>query len=119
MSMIRALRVEGPSNSDAEHAALPHVLLVVDQLPKTLGGGERIVLRLAALLPQYGYRVSILTFFAHPESAGLQSPPCSIYLLPIQRTYDLTALRAGLDLRRFLKEQRIQIVPTFFESSDL
>jgi L-malate glycosyltransferase len=119
MSMIRALRVEGPSNRDAEHAALPHVLLVVDQLPKTLGGGERIVLRLAALLPQYGYRASILTFFAHPESAGLQSPPCSIYLLPIQRTYDLTALRASLDLRRFLKEQRIQIVQTFFESSDL
>ena len=41
---------------------MPHVLLVVDQFPKSLGGGERIVLRLAALLPRYGYRVSILTF---------------------------------------------------------
>ncbi len=119
MSMINALRVNEPSGRDAVHAALPHVLLVVDQLPKTLGGGERIALRLAARLPQYGYRASILTFFAHPESAALQSPPCSIYLLPIQRTYDLTALRASLDLRRFLKQQRIQIVQTFFESSDL
>jgi L-malate glycosyltransferase len=119
MSMIRALRVEDPSGNDAEHAALPHVLLIVDQLPKTLGGGERIVLKLAALLPKHGYRASILTFLAHPESAALQSPPCSIHLLPIQRTYDLTALRASLDLRRFLKEQRIQIVQTFFESSDL
>ncbi len=36
---------------------------------------ERIVLKLAALLPQYGYRASILTFWAHPESAALQSPP--------------------------------------------
>jgi L-malate glycosyltransferase len=118
MSMISALQLEG-SHGNAEHAALPHVLLVVDQLPKALGGGERILLKLAALLPQYGYRASVLTFWAHPESAALQSPPCPIFVLPLQRTYDLTALRAGLDLRRFLKEQRVQIVQTFFESSDI
>ena len=78
MSMITALslnqsRLEGPND-----AAMPHVLLVLDQFPKVLGGGERIVLRLASLLPQYGYRASILTFLAHPESAALQSPPCPI-----------------------------------------
>jgi glycosyltransferase involved in cell wall biosynthesis len=117
-SMISALQLEGP-RGNAEHAALPHVLLVVDQLPKALGGGERIVLKLAAILPQYGYRASILTFLAHPESAALQSPPCPIFVLPLQRTYDLTALRAGLDLKRFLKEQQVQIVQTFFESSDI
>jgi glycosyltransferase involved in cell wall biosynthesis len=95
------------------------VLLVLDQFSKTLGGGERIVLRLAALLPHYGYRCSILTFSAHPESAGLQSPPCPVYLLPLKRTYDLSALRAALELRRFLRRQRVQIVQTFFESSDI
>src|ERR1700722_5986918 len=118
MDMIRAL-VEGSRSENADHAALPHVLLVMDQFGKTLGGGERIVLRLAALLPQYGYRSSILTFSAHPESPGLLSPPCPIFVLPLHRTYDLTALKASLDLKRFLKEQRIQIVQTFFESSDL
>ncbi|NYF90945.1 glycosyltransferase family 4 protein [Tunturiibacter empetritectus] len=116
--MIRPLHLE-ESSGDAAHAELPHVLLVLDQFPKTLGGGERIVLKLAALLPQYGYRVSILTFSAHPESAGLKSPPCSIYLLPLQRTYDLTAMQGSFDLRRFLKKQRIRIVQTFFESSDI
>jgi glycosyltransferase involved in cell wall biosynthesis len=109
--------------SDAEtmkHASLPHVLLVVDQFPKSLGGGERIVLRLAALLPRYGYRVSILTFFIHPESSVLSAPsPCPIYTLPLQRTYDLTALRAAFELKSFLREQKIQIVQTFFESSDI
>jgi glycosyltransferase involved in cell wall biosynthesis len=117
--MIRPLYVEELSSKDSAHAELPHVLLVLDQLPKTLGGGERIVLKLAALLPQYGYRVSILTFSAHPESAGLKSPPCSVYLLPLQRTYDLTAMRGSFDLRSFLKDQRIRIVQTFFESSDI
>jgi glycosyltransferase involved in cell wall biosynthesis len=119
MSMITALSLNGSSPEDPQDSELPHVLLVLDQFPKTLGGGERIVLRLAALLPKYGYRASILTFSAHPESAGLQSPPCPIYLLPLQRTYDLAALRAALELRRFLKQQRVQIVQTFFESSDL
>jgi glycosyltransferase involved in cell wall biosynthesis len=119
MSMIRALPFEGWKGEDGGQAGLPHVLLVLDQFPQTLGGGERIVLRLAALLPTYGYRVSILTFSAHPESAGLKSPPCPMYLLPLQRTYDLTAMRAAFELRRFLREQRVQIVQTFFESSDI
>jgi len=119
MSRITALPLEGSNRKQAENSALPHVLLVLDQFPKTLGGGERIVLKLAALLPQYGYRASILTFYAHPESDALKSPPCPIYLLPLQRTYDLTALRAALDLRTFLRQQQVQIVQTFFESSDL
>jgi L-malate glycosyltransferase len=104
---------------DSKNAELPHVLLVVDQFPKTLGGGERIVLRLAALLPRYGYRVSILTFAIHPECNGLQSPPCAIYVLPLQSTYDLSALKAAFELKRFLKQQNIRIVQTFFESSDI
>jgi L-malate glycosyltransferase len=117
--MITALPLDRPAQQEAEHSALPHVLLVLDQFPKTLGGGERIVLNLAALLPKYGYRVSILTFSVHPESAALKSLHSPLYLLPLQRTYDLTALRAALDLRRFLRLQQIQIVQTFFESSDI
>jgi glycosyltransferase involved in cell wall biosynthesis len=117
--MITALPLDQPTLRDAEHSALPHVLLVLDQFPKTLGGGERIVLNLAALLPKYGYRASILTFSVHPDSVALKSRPCPIYVLPLQRTYDLTALRAAFELRRFLRLQQVQIVQTFFESSDL
>jgi glycosyltransferase involved in cell wall biosynthesis len=117
--MITALPLEESSPKRADYSELPHVLLVLDQFPKTLGGGERIVLKLAALLPQYGFRASILTFSADPESAGIKSPPCPIYVLPLRRTYDFTAFLAALDFRRFLKVQRVQIVQTFFESSDL
>jgi L-malate glycosyltransferase len=117
--MITALSPEDPKPDDAIHSALPHVLLVLDQIPKSLGGGERIVLKLAAQLPKYGYRASILTFSAHAESAALKSPQCPIYLLPLKRTYDLNALRAAFELRDFLKKQQIRIVETFFESSDL
>ena len=40
-------------------------------------------------------------------------------MLPLESTFDLAALRAALELKRFLKQQRIQIVHTFFESSDI
>ena len=119
MIAIVASAPEPPIEANSAQGDLPHILLVVDQFAKVLGGGERIALKLAALLPRYGYRASILTFSAHPESAALKSPPCPIYLLPLKRTYDLTALRAALEFRRFLKRQRIQIVHTFFESSDI
>ena len=119
MSMITKLPLETHNIANNASSNSPHVLLVVDQFPKTLGGGERIVLKLAALLPAYGYRTSILTFSAHPECAGIQSPPCPIYLLPLQRTYDLNALRAARNLAQFLRQQNVQIVQTFFESSDI
>jgi len=117
--MIRLLTLELPDNSRPEYDQMPHVLLVVDQFSKSLGGGERVVLKLAALLPRYGFRVSILTFYVHPESAALKSATCPVYELALQRTYDFTALLAAFELRRFLKQHKIRIVHTFFESSDL
>jgi Glycosyltransferase len=103
----------------AEDADLPHVLLVVDQFSRNLGGGERIALKLAALLPQYGYRASILTFSADTANPVFDTAPCPVYLLPLQRTYDRTALMGALALRRFLKQQKVKVVQTFFESSDI
>jgi glycosyltransferase involved in cell wall biosynthesis len=119
MITIIASGPQPPIEANSAQGDLPRILLVVDQFAKVLGGGERIALKLAALLPHYGYRASILTFSADPESAALKSPPCPIYLLPLPRTYDLAALRAALEFRRFLKQQKIQIVHTFFESSDI
>ena len=115
--MIKPL--SAASFPDHAHDAMPHILLVVDQLPKALGGGERIALKLAGLLPSYGYRASLLTFAADEQCSALDNPPCPIYLLPLRRTYDLDAIRAAFDLRRFLKQQRVQLVQTFFESSDI
>ena len=107
------------NHHESEETGLPHVLLVVDQFSKSLGGGERIVLKLAALLPRYGYRASILTFSADPSSPAFESAQCPIYLLPLQRTYDSNALKGAFALRRFIKQQKVQIVQTFFESSDI
>ena len=111
--------VYGPAEIDASLVSLPHILFVVDQLPVALGGGERIAVRLAGLLPRYGFRASILTFDVHPDCPLRLSAPCPIYLLPMNRTYGWRALRSAFALRRFLREQDIKVVQTFFESSNL
>jgi glycosyltransferase involved in cell wall biosynthesis len=103
-----------PENDD-----LPHVLLVVDQLQKTLGGGERALLQLASHLPERGFQVSILTFFAHPECPALRMTETPIYLLPLKHTYSIEGVRAAFEFRQFIRKKKILIVQTFFESSDL
>lgn len=101
-------------------AARPHILLAVDQFARALGGGERIALKLAGLLPQYGYRVSVLTLGAHPETPILSTANSfPVYVLPLRRAYGREAISAAVDLRRFLREQKVALVQTFFESSDL
>jgi glycosyltransferase involved in cell wall biosynthesis len=118
--MSRITKLPSPASPTEESPTrLPHVLLVLDTFPKAIGGGETIALRLASLLPSYGYRASILIFSVHPESGGLINPPCPLYLLPIDKTYDANALRAALELRRFLRDENVEIVQTFFESSDI
>jgi L-malate glycosyltransferase len=116
---IQLLR-NGPKAEQSADDARPHVLLALDTFPRSLGGGERVALRLAKLLPQYGYKVSILTLGVERESSVLTEPaPCPIYLLPLKKTYDLEAWAAARELKRFLREQRVVLVQTFFESSDL
>jgi len=117
--MIEMISEGQQATASSSNPDLPHVLLVLDQFPETLGGGERIALRLAQLLPHYGYRASILTFSIHPRCPIASEATCPIYLLPLSRTYDANAVRAAFALRNFLEREQIRLVQTFFESSDL
>ena len=119
-SRLRLLREGSAAGATGHSAPRPHILLAVDLFPKNLGGGERVLLRLASLLPDYGFRVSILTLGIDPESSILHEPaPCPIYLLPLHRTYDAHAVSAAFELSRFLRAEDVRLVQTFFESSDL
>jgi hypothetical protein len=62
MIEIVVLPPEPPGISNATEGDLHHVLLVFDLFARMIGGEEHILLKLAALLSRYGYRVPILTF---------------------------------------------------------
>jgi glycosyltransferase involved in cell wall biosynthesis len=114
------LQVGSASRTSSGQNVLPHVLLIIDQFSKTLGGGERAVLQLASHLPERGFQASILTFLVDPGSPALKKMTTApIYLLPLRRTYGIGALRAAIQLRQFIRREGVVIVQTVFESSDL
>lgn len=112
-----ATQANSSENSSA-FTEMAHILLVVDQLHMPFGGGERVLLLLAAELLQRGYRVSVLTFAAD-KNLSVTAMKFPVYLLPITKTYNRQALHAARELRRFLIAENVRIVQTFFESSDL
>jgi TonB family protein len=95
-----------------------HILYLIDVL-WGLGGAEGVLLRIPKLLPKDRYRCTIGTFRLRSASPVFDQLPCPIREFPVNRVFGMGALRAALDLRRFIRSERVQIVHTFFESADL
>lgn len=116
---VAATPLSQPDRPEPDQHAWPHVLLMIDQFDRILGGGERVLLEIARQLPKHQFRASILTLSLHPDSPALTGPPCPIYLLPLGPSFSFRGIRSSLALSRFLKSKNIQIVQTFFASADL
>jgi len=112
---MHILQLNSANRTDTGQSELPHVLLIIDQLSKTLGGGERAVLQLATHLPDQGFRASILTFLLDPQSPALKMTSAPVYLLPLRRTYSIEGLRAAIQLRQFIRRERVIIVTQFLK----
>jgi glycosyltransferase involved in cell wall biosynthesis len=93
-----------------------HVLFLIDHL-MARGGGEGNLLKVVQLMPPELVRCSVATFRINPEIR--QSFPVPVHVFPLRRAYDFQALQAGLQLRRLIHDQKIDIVQTYFETSNL
>ncbi|MCU1240405.1 MAG: hypothetical protein JWO71_1131 [Candidatus Acidoferrum typicum] len=95
-----------------------HVLFVIDQLCEA-GGAERAILQTIRLLPRSRFRVSLITFRIDERLQFFRELPCPHFVYPLGRTYDWNALRVARKIRRFIREERVDIVHTFHETADL
>ncbi len=102
-----------------QHTSGQHITLLIDQFPQVLGGGERAVLRLARLMQGAGYRVSIVTFQVLCDPVLLHAAECPVYLLPMENVFSIDAAKCAWQFGVFLRRQKVSIVMTFFESSNL
>lgn len=93
------------------------VLFLVDQLTE-LGGGERILLKIAQSLPPDRFQVTIVAFRSDPDPL-IHTLPCEILIFPMKRTYGKDGLRVARMLRKLVRERQVDLVHTFFETSDL
>jgi L-malate glycosyltransferase len=94
-----------------------HILFIIDELCE-IGGAERVLFKMIQLLPEDLFRCSLLTFRTNAE-ADISQIRCPVYVLPLKKTYDWNALRVARRIRRFVREEKVSIVHTFFETSDL
>lgn len=94
-----------------------NVLYVIDQL-SALGGGERAMIRMIrAHSPRFNSHVLTFREDVHPEAKQQLAVP--IHVIPLIQTHSINGLRAALSIRALILSERIHIVHTFFETSDL
>jgi glycosyltransferase involved in cell wall biosynthesis len=99
-----------------EAKARPHVLFLIDHL-MALGGGETNLLKVVQLMPPELVRCSIATFHIKPEiRQGISVP---VYVFPWKRFFHLDAWKAVIALRKLIRTEKVDIVQTYFETSNL
>jgi glycosyltransferase involved in cell wall biosynthesis len=94
----------------------PHVLFLIDHL-MALGGGETNLLKVVQLMPPELVRCSIATFRIKPEIQ--QSIAVPVHVFPWKRVYHLGAWKAAFALRKLIRDEHVDIVQTYFETSNL
>lgn len=94
----------------------PHVLFLIDHL-MALGGGETNLLKVAELMPPELVRCSIATFRIKPEIREIIQVP--VHIFPWKRVYHLDAWKAAFALRKLIRDEHVDIVQTYFETSNL
>ena len=82
-----------------------------------LGGGETNLLKVVQLMPPELVRCSIATFRISPEIRKSISVP--VHVFPWRRVYHLDAWKAAAALRKLIREDHVDIVQTYFETSNL
>ena len=95
------------------------VLFLIDSIWGA-GGAEMSLLRLVEHLPAQGYACRVITFHADEVSKGfLARFPCPVEVWPMKSLRHWSTLGLLKRLRRLVRQEKFDIVHTFFPASDL
>jgi glycosyltransferase involved in cell wall biosynthesis len=95
-----------------------NILFIIDQLCE-MGGAERVLLQMIDRLPRDRFLPRLVTFKIDPSLGIFDRFPCPLHLLPLNRTWDAGAVKVAWEINRLIRRESIDIVHTFFETSDI
>ena len=116
--MASLMAAPGPQSKFDHADERIHVLFLIDELCEA-GGAERVLLDMVRRLPKQRFRCSIATFRLNSSIEIFRNLPCPAYVFPMRRSYGWSGLHAARKLRKLIRSERVQIVHTFHETSDL
>src|SRR5579871_321147 len=112
MNLLRSRLRRRSSTSSTRH----HVLYLIDRLASN-GGTEGVLQKICRFLPSDRFRVSVATLLARDDIR--ENFPCPVAVYPLNRIYGWHAFKCGLELSRFVRSERVDIMHTFFPASDI
>ncbi len=95
------------------------ILYIIDSM-FGVGGAELALLRMVKHLPPERFECCVITF--HTNEAGrqlLQQFPCRVFHWHLNNAYDRNAWKVGRQIYELVQRERIDVVHTIFETSDL
>src|SRR5258708_21820725 len=96
-----------------------HVLFLIDGI-LAMGGGEGALLKTVRHLPSDRFRCSLAVFKpGGPLFDLFREAGCPVHVFPVEKIFSLGALKAGWQLRKFMRREKVDIVHTFFEAANL
>ncbi len=94
-----------------------HVLFLIDEFFDAHGGAEGALVRMTRHLPKDRFRCSVVTF--HGKNADRTVFDCPFYVFELTTISDWHAVKMAFRLRSLIRREKVDIVHTFFETSDL
>jgi glycosyltransferase involved in cell wall biosynthesis len=94
------------------------VLFMIDHLGG-LGGGETSLVRIVRSMPPDRVRCSVVTLDDRVNPVLKRQLTCPLHVFRLRSAFDLHAFRVAGEIRRLLRTEKIDLVHTFFESSNL
>ncbi len=95
------------------------VLFIIDSI-WGVGGAEMCLLRMVKQLGDLGCECRVLTFNSNDEAIPFRNQfPCEVIHWQLETLRGFTAFRIGMRLRELVRREKIDIVHTFFHTSDL
>ena len=113
----------GAQEPDRRPEAAPtrkiRILYIIDSL-SNVGGAELCLLRLTKHLPKDQFECRVLTFYSRPgHDSLLRQFTCPVDHWQVNNIYDRNAFAVARRLARLVRDEKFDIVHTFFQTSDL